>query len=65
MTLLTYEKLMRRFRHSMVASGVKPPTVTNAELYAMLKGATHEDRVHSLKVITGLVPERYWEAHGL
>jgi len=61
-TLLRYEKLMKRFRMMQTESGACRKSVTDAELYAMIVGETHEEKLHSLEMVLKLVPERYWEA---
>jgi hypothetical protein len=48
-----------------VDSGVKPASVTDAELYGMLKGNTHEERMKGLEIILSMVAPGYWESVGL
>jgi len=62
MTLTRYEKLMKRFRIWMTESGVLRKGAPEKELYNMLVGETHEQKMHSLEMVLKLVPERYWQA---
>jgi hypothetical protein len=65
MTDLTYEKLLRRYRHMLVDSGVAPQDISNAGLIKSLKAESHEDQIKAMKVLISLVPETYWRAQGL
>lgn len=65
MSVLTYEKFMRRFRHMMTESHVVPANVTDASLLEILKPENHEEKLAAMKSITSLLPESYWNEKGL
>lgn len=58
------DKLLRRYRHMMVDSGVEPVTVTDQDLLLKLKGSP-DDKFKNIERILSLVPERYWQEKNL
>jgi hypothetical protein len=65
MTRTKYEKLIARFRHMMVNSGVVSADTTNVELLnKFVKGKTFDEKMHSMEMVTSLVSESYWQSQG-
>jgi hypothetical protein len=65
MPRLRHEILLDRFRIIMTESGVKPKTITNAELLEIARGNTYEEKLNNIEKALTLVPPGYWEKRGI
>jgi hypothetical protein len=65
MPRLRHEILLQPFRHTMVDSGAKLATVTDAELLKMAKGETQDEKLANIETVLSLVPPGFFERRGL
>ena len=59
------QRLINRYRHMMVDSGMRPSTVSDEELLGMFRSDSLTDTLNDMRKILSLVPETYWKANGL
>ena len=57
--------VLARFRHMLVATGIKPASVSDDELMKMVRGESFSEKLESLEKVMSLTPESYWEKIGL